>query len=460
MQRYKYGLHKILCVIQICPDKVSLYEKETENDFNWMTAARWAKLESSLWRLFASLTNWKQDAHMLKSELLVDHIQVRIRATDEYLKASKTLLKNEALTSNDLGLEIVLKYMSHEDSTIVSPHAIKRKRVVKSKLTQLENGSDKVNNNSLDTNPRSSEVDNAKKTMLRDNDNEPSTSSKNSSKASRKRNRRSISHDSHRQKDTPVDSKNESTARESLFKSPLPRTNSDELKPERRSVRFSKKPGHYTGFILGFEKKSTKTEPSTRHTARSSTMDSSSDKKATKSKPKEDKIRNKAESSTSTKLKKLDEPIINSEALKKINDMLEVPKPRKVRILLLKDMDEATVLNTFETYREDFDRLYKERQHKFQTMSYMTIDHIHIMDILNKKIRDNMIKKLGELYSKSGAHGSLVINGLLPLWIIRLFMDKFKFTQDEAVRQIADQLKYNTYLKAVNNEPLSSDLED
>jgi len=39
-------------------------------------------------------------------------------------------------------------------------------------------------------------------------------------------------------------------------------------------------------------------------------------------------------------------------------------------------------------------------------------------------------------------------------------MDKYKFTQDEAVRQISDQLKYNTYLKAVNNEPLSSDLED
>jgi len=49
-------------------------------------------------------------------------------------------------------------------------------------------------------------------------------------------------------------------------------------------------------------------------------------------------------------------------------------------------MDMATVLNTFETYREDFERLYQERQHKFQTMSYMTIDHCHIMDMLNKNI--------------------------------------------------------------------------
>lgn len=57
-------------------------------------------------------------------------------------------------------------------------------------------------------------------------------------------------------------------------------------------------------------------------------------------------------------------------------------------------------------------------------------------------------------------HCSLVINGLLPLWIIRLFMDRYNFSKTEAVRQISDQLKYNTYLKAINNEPLSSDLED
>lgn len=39
-------------------------------------------------------------------------------------------------------------------------------------------------------------------------------------------------------------------------------------------------------------------------------------------------------------------------------------------------------------------------------------------------------------------------------------MDRYKLSKTEAVRQISDQLKYNTYLKAVNNDPLSSDLED
>lgn len=57
-------------------------------------------------------------------------------------------------------------------------------------------------------------------------------------------------------------------------------------------------------------------------------------------------------------------------------------------------------------------------------------------------------------------HGSLIINGLLPLWIVRLFMDKFKLTQQEAVHQIADQLRYDTYLRAVNNEPIKSFLDD
>lgn len=69
-------------------------------------------------------------------------------------------------------------------------------------------------------------------------------------------------------------------------------------------------------------------------------------------------------------------------------------------------MDEASVLSTFETYRADFDRLFKERQHKYQTTNYMSIDHYHIMDILNKTIRDSMMKKLAEVYNKSGVSRS------------------------------------------------------
>lgn len=65
-------------------------------------------------------------------------------------------------------------------------------------------------------------------------------------------------------------------------------------------------------------------------------------------------------------------------------------------------MDEETVLKTFDDYRVDFDLLFKEREHKSQTISHLSIDHCHIMDILSKSIREQMIKKLGEVYSKKG----------------------------------------------------------
>lgn len=81
-------------------------------------------------------------------------------------------------------------------------------------------------------------------------------------------------------------------------------------------------------------------------------------------------------------------------------------------------MDEATVLNTFETYREDLDRLFKEREKKYHTISYMSIDHCHTMDILNKTIRDNMIKKLREVYSKSGVSCLYII--IVLIFTIRL----------------------------------------
>ncbi|KAL7731153.1 hypothetical protein ACLKA6_014347 [Drosophila palustris] len=460
LQQYKFGLHKIYCVIKILPDKVRLFGREPETDFNWMTTARWAKLESSLWRLFTGVNDWKQDTRKLKTKMHVDHMEVSLRATEKFLTAAQTLLKNETLTANDLELEIVLKYMSHEDATVDGAQPKKRKHDKETKATQVEMDCDlrSISRNSSDS-------DKAKRLKLRDDEHKIKESMKQSisTAIARKRERRSISHDSHRQKDTP---KKAPTTRRSgsgsrtpkRSSSPPLRTKCNESKAERRSARSPKRPINYN-----------ETAFSQRKTQSSKTnVDTNSDKKSTK---RQQSTRNKGGTAAVTngngngtsaawELQQIDGARINVDALKKINEMLDVPKPRKVEILLLKDMDEATVLSTFETYREDFDRLFKERQHKFQTISYMSIDHCHCMDILSKTIRDNMIKKLGEVYSKSGPHGTLVINGLLPLWIIRLFMDKYKFSHDEAVRQIADQLKYNTYLKAVNNEPLSSDLDE
>jgi len=146
---------------------------------------------------------------------------------------------------------------------------------------------------------------------------------------------------------------------------------------------------------------------------------------------------------------------------------------------LLEKMGEDEVLNTFENYRSDFDKLFKEREFKPRTSHYMNIAHMDVIDILSKSIHQQMLKKLGEVYSSRSVslgrpgvthisiltcpdyqnHTSLLVNGLLPLWIVRLFMDTYTLSQSEAVQQIRDQMKYNTYLRALNDEPLSSDLD-
>ncbi|XP_064553311.1 uncharacterized protein CG4951 [Drosophila montana] len=462
LQQYKYGSHQIFCIIKILPDTVSFFEKEPENDFNWMTAARWTKLESALWRLFASINNWDEDARKLKTQMLIDHIKVSISSSEELLPAAQKLLQDEVLAQNDLGLDIVLQYMSHDDKTIVDSQAKKRKLTDRVKPTPLESNADNAKVKAASSKKKAAaRISNSEQAQPSE---EPSISKRPASETtSRKRERRSISQGSHSVEDVPTTSTIEQTSSrgrtDKRTKSPTSRANSVEPKAERRSARSPVRPGRYNEFVLS-DKITRKVKQ--KITDSDSSAEKGPSKSASNNKHKQTVANGNAAHSGSQnwKFEQLDGARINKAALKQLNDMLDIPKPRKVKILLLKDMDEATVLKTFEAYRIDFDRLFKEREYKYQTTSYMTIDHCHIMDILTKPIRDSMIKKLGEAYSKSGPHGSLVINGLLPLWIIRLFMDRYHLTQKEAVHQIADQLKYNTYLKALNNEPLSSDLED
>lgn len=144
----QYASHRILCIIKILPDTVSLFEKEPENDFNWMTAARWSKIESGLFRLFASIDNWQEDAPTVNTQMLIDHIKVNVSASKELLLAAQQLLQDKIKC--DLGVEIVLHYMSHEDETIDSPRATKRKLVQKAKEAAIE--PDKVGVNAVSSN--------------------------------------------------------------------------------------------------------------------------------------------------------------------------------------------------------------------------------------------------------------------------------------------------------------------
>ncbi|EDW14541.1 uncharacterized protein CG4951 [Drosophila mojavensis] len=457
LQQYMYASHRILCIIKILPDKVSLFEKEPENDFNWMTAARWSKIESGLFRLFASIDNWHEDAPNVNTQMLIDHIKVNVSASKELLLAAQQLLQDKIKC--DLGVEIVLHYMSHEDETIVSPKATKRKLVQKAKEAAVE--PDKVKVNAVGSNKQNTASKSSNSEQSQANNAEPKTKRRDLSKSDKKRGRRSISQGNHRHnKYVTPSTKSQQTAPQSRAvkrsKTPPSRSTSVEPKTGRRSARSPVRPNRYNEFVM-----SVKSTRKTKQNLADKFTDSGSEK-GSSSKPPGDQQKPTEQKTDAQKwsLDQLGGSKINSAALMELNDMLKVPKPREVKILLLQDMDEASVLSTFETYRADFDRLFKERQHKYQTTNYMSIDHYHIMDILNKTIRDSMMKKLAEVYNKSGPHGSLIINGLLPLWIVRLFMDKFKLTQQEAVHQIADQLKYDTYLRAVNNEPIKSFLDD
>ncbi|XP_032593245.1 uncharacterized protein CG4951 [Drosophila grimshawi] len=442
LQQYKFRSHQIVCIIKVLPDTVSFFDKQPANDFSWMTAGRWARLENGLWKLFAGFSDFQEDVRQLKTQIMIDHIQVSVSAAEELLPAAQKLLQDgKASSQNEIVLEIILKYMSYEDTiNPISPKPTKRKHDDKVKKLQLDKISDKIKSKSINSKkmPKSgnsepesstgakkksaSAKSDAEKIPLRKDDEQSNRKHSGTTMISKKRERRSISQDSQLAKDSS--NREQLSRNRSVKRSKSPSS----CRPARSLVR----PGRYDEFDMGDKPvrkaKSKNTE---------SNSDSSSDK------PNANGIES-----------------ISLKTLKNLNDMLDTPKPREVNILLLKDMNEADVLDTFESYRVDFDRLFKERERKFQTTSYKGITHCDVMDILSTQIRNSMIQKLSDLYSKAGPHGTLVINGLLPLWIIRLFMDRYKFTQDEAVRQIIDQLEYHTYLKAVNNEPLSLDLKD
>ncbi|XP_003736392.3 uncharacterized protein CG4951 isoform X2 [Drosophila pseudoobscura] len=133
------------------------------------------------------------------------------------------------------------------------------------------------------------------------------------------------------------------------------------------------------------------------------------------------------------------------------------PCPRKVDILLMDKMEKEEVLNTFSKYQSDLNQFFTEHRQE-RTDKFMGIQHVHVIDIMRRDVEVSMLEKLGTVFGNSSAYASLQINALLPLWIVRLFMDTFNFdTAEEAVQQIRDQLEYSTYQKAVN--PLESDLE-
>ncbi|EDV53353.1 uncharacterized protein CG4951 isoform X1 [Drosophila erecta] len=426
-QIYQYKRHRVVCSVKVLPTPVTHFERERKNVFHWMTADRWCRIESGLWRLFENLKQW-QDAFKLNTELIIDHINVRVQATDEPNPATLALLAGAESTSRDLFLDIQLQYITHEDTTIVGVIPAKRKLATEAET----NGTSRPAKSGLkpkagtQSKPRHIDADNE--------DDKSSTSG--SQPAKIKRERRSISEVGGKDKISSSSSSSQQSSRMKRSHSPVQRNsraNSVEPKPARRSGRSPIRPSRFKNFVVGETRGSKSKGPKL---------------KAEKGFPLPAK---------GFKVEQMDGA--RFDALQRLDSMLDMPKPREVKILLLEKMVEDEVLNTFENYRNDFDKLFKEREFKPRTSHYMNIAHMDIIDILSKGIQQQMLKKLGEVYSSRSNHTALLLNGLLPLWIVRLFMDTYKLSHSEAVQQIRDQMKYNTYLKALNDEPLSSDLD-
>ncbi|XP_017041837.1 uncharacterized protein CG4951 isoform X2 [Drosophila ficusphila] len=435
-QIYQYKNHRIACSVKVLPTPVTHFKREPQNVFHWMTADRWSRIESGLWLLLENLGQW-QDAHKLHTELIIDHINVRVQASDTPHPATVTLLDGSGLTSKDLNLDIQLQYISHEDTTIVGVHTTKRKLATEAEA----NGSGRKGKTvTSGIKPKASQPEKlvqSKPKHIDADDEEDNLTVDSQPPAKIKRERRSISQGGEKEKYSSSASSSRQGKPIKKSQSPVQRNSrasSVESKPARRSGRSPIRPSRFENYILGGAK-------------------------AGKGKVLKPKVQRPATSPEKPmKVEQMDGA--RFDALQRLDSMLDMPKPREVKILLLDKMGEADVLNTFEIYRSDFDKLFKERKLKPRTNCYMNIAHVDVLDILNKNIHEKMLKKLGEFYSFRSNHTTLLLNGLLPLWIVRLFMDTYKLSHSEAVQQIRDQMKYNTYLKALNDDPLSSDLDD
>ncbi|KAH8256433.1 hypothetical protein KR032_007232 [Drosophila birchii] len=432
---FQYKGHRIACSVKVLPTPVTLFEREATNDYHWMTADRWARIESALWRLFENLTNW-QDAKKLRDELLIDHINVRVRATEKPHPSIKSLLAGAELAPEDLSLDIQLQYMAVGDTSIVGMHKLATEAVANGTAKSISPSSrSKPAGSGVKAKTGTQEKPSSAKPKHIDADDEDDGNSPATSQSQPptkiKRGRRSISQGGDVREENSLSNGSSSRQGKRRSTSTSERNStvsSVESKVARRSGRSPIRPSRFNNFFA-----------------------TALPAKALK-----------AKSPTPTAVEELKVEQMDGarlDALQRLDSMLAISKPPEVQILLLENMSETDVLATFERYRGDFDKLFKERKNKAQTHSYMNVSHMDVMDILNAGIRNTMMKKLAQSYSTQSSHTSLIINGLLPLWIVLLFTDTYKLQHADAVRQIKDQLKWNSYLKALNNDPLSSDLD-
>ncbi|XP_022223791.2 uncharacterized protein CG4951-like [Drosophila obscura] len=425
LQTYQYKMQHIICRITVRP-KMVIHCGKKLNTYHWMTLASWIEVESRLWGLFEKQK--QQPVQTLHAGLLIGNIKLRVDSTENRHSYSHKLLPGATLSEDDLYLNVQLEFIPPVEATTPMKKGIDSADKVHEFATSKASVHDaqKRKHGRSSHGQGSRENKKTKQTRKAQGSTSEDTEKENYSKRS---------HSSRENK--PTKRKHSSRSIDKNVKRTRKTSKSDKkMHSSQKSIAqyFDKDKASTSG--RSSTKRSHKPESEKKKTAK---LDSDIVKKGT---AKENAIN------------------INIRALAALANILaNAPAPRQVDILLMNEMGKEDVLNTFSKYKSDLDQFFAVHR-TFRTDHFMTIQHVHIIDIVKRNISEAMLAKLGEVYGGETSYASLLINALLPLWIVRLFMDTFHFgTAEAAVRQIKDQLAYGTHIKALNNEPLESDLE-
>uniref|UniRef100_A0A1I8QC82 Uncharacterized protein n=1 Tax=Stomoxys calcitrans TaxID=35570 RepID=A0A1I8QC82_STOCA len=142
-------------------------------------------------------------------------------------------------------------------------------------------------------------------------------------------------------------------------------------------------------------------------------------------------------------------------ALEKVNIA-----PKEVEQLSLKDMTLKDLMDTFEVYKPDLDKIYEKYCKKDHVKSHEGANHCLVIGLIDRNIQFKMLEQLSEVYNSTNSttQATLYANALLPEWVLRIFMERYNLKRTEAIQHIEDQDAYMSYTEAQNENSFLGEL--
>ncbi|KNC34743.1 hypothetical protein FF38_01907 [Lucilia cuprina] len=130
-------------------------------------------------------------------------------------------------------------------------------------------------------------------------------------------------------------------------------------------------------------------------------------------------------------------------------DKMRTSPPKEVEFKSLQDIPADEILNTFSIYQTELDEIYKNNYKRDYIKGHEGINHCFVIRLLPQNIQMKMLEKLTDIYSntKSSTQATLFANALLPEWVIRVYMEKYKFNRQEAIHQIKAQEEFRLHVE-------------